>query len=230
MGLHGHTQRWGSIKAGLVVCSGDGARGGGEKILGDGGQGGQSVQSAGEAVVSLQRRGRRRSCSLQLEPVGSYQSLFLLFQGPVSLVHGAKFIPSPTHAVCTHRCHTRGKEQICRWDTDSSEFSYTAKIPIQNTCWASKYSFTGVKSVFDIDFSSLLVCSCTVNIMLVILFPLLGLRSLPRVWSSTPTCSLNRAFDLKQGSLLGFISKSRMCPFLFFCYGSRCFPALLSGN
>lgn len=31
--------------------------------------------------------------------------------------------------------------------------------------------------------------------------------------SSTPSCSLNRAFDLKQGSLEGFISKTRMCPF-----------------
>lgn len=106
MGLHGHAQGRGSVEVGFVVCRGDGVWGGGEQAFGDGGQ---AVQGAGEAVVGLQRRGRRRSSALQLEAVGSYQSLLLLLQGPVSLVHGAKFIPPPTHAVCAHRCHTRNK-------------------------------------------------------------------------------------------------------------------------
>lgn len=106
--LHGHTQRRGSVEISLVVCGSDGARGGGEQAFRDGGKG---VQGASEAVVCLQRRGWRRSRALQLETVGSYQSFLLLFQGPVSLVHGAKFIPTPTHAVCTHRCHTWDKRR-----------------------------------------------------------------------------------------------------------------------
>ncbi|KAA8592128.1 hypothetical protein FQN60_017583 [Etheostoma spectabile] len=82
VGLHGHTQGWGSVEVGLVVCRRDGARGGGEQTFGDGRQ---AVQGAGEAVVGLRRRCRRRRHALQLEATGSYQSLLLLLQGPVSL-------------------------------------------------------------------------------------------------------------------------------------------------
>lgn len=127
--LHGHAQRWGSVEAGLVVCGSDGAWGGGEQAFGDGGKG---VQGASEAVVCLQRRGWWRGCALQLETIGSYQSLLLLLQGPVSLVHGAKFIPTPTHAVCTHRCHTWEKKVKNRLThrkrIQSAQFSFTVLI------------------------------------------------------------------------------------------------------
>lgn len=131
MGLHGHAKGWGSIEVGLVVCGGDGAWGGGEETFRDGRQ---AVQGASEAVVSLQRRGWWRSYALQLEPVGSYQSLLLLLQGPVSLVHGAKFIPPPTHAVCTHRCHTRDE----RWKTDLQMNQWLCWILLQCQALFSK--------------------------------------------------------------------------------------------
>lgn len=99
MGLHGHPQGGGSVEAGLIVCGGDG----GHEAFGEGWE---AVQGASEAIVSLYRGELWRS-RLQLEARGTYQSLLLLFHGSVPLVHGAKLIPAPTHAVCTHRCQRR---------------------------------------------------------------------------------------------------------------------------
>lgn len=99
MGLHGHPQGGGSVEAGLIVCGGDG----GHEAFGEGWE---AVQGASEAIVSLYRGELWRS-RLQLEARGTYQSLLLLFHGSVPLVHGAKLIPAPTHAVCTHSCHRK---------------------------------------------------------------------------------------------------------------------------
>lgn len=167
------------------------------------------MQGASEAVVSLQWGGWRQSRALQLEPVGSYQSLLLLLQGPVSLVHWAKFIPPPTHAICAHRYHKRNKRwtQIYRWNTSFFQ-------ALQSFCMRQS-SRKNCKSHWKRISSAIPTQSIFIS------------ASLFRVEKNPQSlCS----YSLFPGeSPVNFISKSRMCPFFLLRKQVLSF-AVLSGN